>query len=71
MILRWIQSMLIAWHYIAPGKPQQNAFIGASMDGSGTNCSTKHCSPHSPGPAPSWGHYNTVRQHSALATYTD
>ena len=26
-ILRWAQEQHIEWHYIAPGKPQQNAFI--------------------------------------------
>ena len=26
-ILRWSQTANVAWHYIAPGKPQQNAFI--------------------------------------------
>ncbi len=26
-ILRWSQTVNVAWHYIAPGKPQQNAFI--------------------------------------------
>jgi putative transposase len=26
-ILRWCQDHSIQWHYIAPGKPQQNAFI--------------------------------------------
>jgi len=27
-ILRWSQEMDIDWHYIAPGKPTQNAFVG-------------------------------------------
>ena len=26
-ILLWAQERLVEWHYIAPGKPQQNAFI--------------------------------------------
>ena len=26
-ILRWSQQTRVEWHYIAPGKPQQNAFI--------------------------------------------
>jgi putative transposase len=26
-ILRWCQDTGVEWHYIAPGKPQQNAFI--------------------------------------------
>jgi putative transposase len=26
-ILRWSQERKVEWHYIAPGKPQQNAFI--------------------------------------------
>lgn len=26
-ILRWCHEMRIEWHYIAPGKPTQNAFI--------------------------------------------
>jgi len=26
-MLRWSQEHRIAWHYIAPGKPQQNAFV--------------------------------------------
>tara|TARA_R100000750_G_scaffold51309_2_gene36300 strand:+ start:3022 stop:3354 length:333 start_codon:yes stop_codon:yes gene_type:complete len=28
-ILRWADQSAIPWHYIDPGKPQQNAFIGA------------------------------------------
>ena len=26
-ILKWVQETAVDWHYIAPGKPQQNAFI--------------------------------------------
>ena len=26
-ILRWQQERSVAWHYIAPGKPQQNGFV--------------------------------------------
>jgi transposase InsO family protein len=28
-ILSWSQKTQIAWHYIAPGKPMQNGFIGS------------------------------------------
>jgi transposase InsO family protein len=28
--LRWSQERQVEWHYIAPGKPQQNAFIESS-----------------------------------------
>ena len=26
-ILRWSQERQVEWHYIAPGKPTQNAFV--------------------------------------------
>jgi putative transposase len=26
-MLRWSQERQVAWHYISPGKPQQNAFV--------------------------------------------
>ena len=26
-ILKWVQDTAVDWHYIAPGKPTQNAFI--------------------------------------------
>ncbi|SFD81875.1 Integrase core domain-containing protein [Tritonibacter multivorans] len=32
-VLRWCQETQIEWHYIAPGKPMQNAFV-ESFNGS-------------------------------------
>ncbi len=26
-VLRWCQQTGVEWHYIAPGKPMQNAFV--------------------------------------------
>jgi len=40
-ILRWSQETRVEWHYIAPGKPQQNALLRASTDGCATSCSTR------------------------------
>jgi putative transposase len=31
-ILSWSQETKIGWHYIAPGKPQQNAFAESVCD---------------------------------------
>jgi transposase InsO family protein len=30
-ILRWCQAASVKWHYIAPGKPQQNAFQAVAV----------------------------------------
>ena len=27
VMLKWMEASGVTWHYIAPGKPQQNAFI--------------------------------------------
>ena len=37
-ILTWADQSRVAWHYIAPGKPMQNAFIESFMAGFGMKC---------------------------------
>jgi putative transposase len=37
-ILSWSQETQIDWHYIAPGKPTQNAFIESSTVACAMNC---------------------------------
>ena len=37
-ILTWADQAGVEWHYIAPGKPMQNAFIGSFNGRYATNC---------------------------------
>ena len=37
-ILTWADRRQVEWHYIAPGKPAQNAFIESFKAGCETNC---------------------------------
>lgn len=69
-ILRWCQERQVEWHYIAPGKPQQNAFI-ESFNGRLRDellnetlfTSLKHVREA----LAAWREdYNTVRPHSSL-----
>ena len=39
-ILKWCQETKVGWHYIAPGKPQQNGFV-ESFNGSFSADSTQ------------------------------
>jgi len=69
-ILRWSQDCRIDWHYIAPGKPQQNAFI-ESFNGrlryELLNETIFISLAHAREALAIWMHdYNTVRPHSAL-----
>ncbi len=32
-ILKWTQTSGVDWHYIAPGKPQQNALVESFIGG--------------------------------------
>jgi putative transposase len=59
-ILKWASENRVEWHYIDPGKPQQNAFIepkaGEANRSTGRctmNCSTRSCSTASPMPGAS------------------
>jgi len=36
-LLRWQEVRSVLWHYVAPGKPQQNGLWKASTAGSGTS----------------------------------
>ena len=73
-ILRWSQERAVAWHYIAPGKPQQNAF-SESFNGrlrdeclNETLFTSLH---HARTVLSAWRHdYNTVRPHSKLGGRT-
>ena len=43
-ILRWQEERGVGWHYIAPGKPQQNAFVESLNGRFATSASTSTCS---------------------------
>jgi putative transposase len=70
-ILRWSQEMQIAWHYIAPGKPTQNAFIesfNGRLRDELLNETLFVSIQHARKMLALWRtDYNTVRPHSALA----
>jgi putative transposase len=53
-ILRWSQQSGVAWHYIAPGKPQQNAFIESFNGRLRDELLNRRCSARSPMPERSW-----------------
>jgi putative transposase len=69
-ILRWSQQTRIEWHYIAPGKPQQNAFIesfNGRLRDELLNETLFASLDHAREVLRIWrDDYNTVRPHSAL-----
>ena len=71
VMLKWMEASGMAWHYIAPGKPQQNAFIESFIGRLRDECLNETlCSSLSQARAvlASWQEdYNAVRPHSALA----
>ena len=69
-ILRWSQERRVEWHYIAPGKPQQNAFIesfNGRLRDELLNETLFASLAHVREALAIWkDDYNTVRPHSAL-----
>lgn len=70
-ILSWSQAAKVEWHYIAPGKPQQNAFAESFIGRLRDEClnETLFTSlPQARAVLADWQRdYNEVRPHSALA----
>ena len=69
-ILRWSQETRVEWHYIAPGKPQQNAFIesfNGRLRDELLNETLFTSLAHARAALGAWMiDYNTVRPHSAV-----
>jgi putative transposase len=69
-ILRWSQDTAIDWHYIAPGKPQQNAFVesfNGRLRDELLNETLFVSLDHAREALADWrDDYNTVRPHSAI-----
>ena len=69
-ILRWCQETRIEWHYIAPGKPQQNAFVesfNGRLRDELLNETLFTSLVHAREALAAWRNdYNTVRPHSGL-----
>jgi putative transposase len=69
-ILRWSQDTGVGWHYIAPGKPTQNAFIesfNGRLRDELLNETLFASLAHAREALAEWkGDYNSVRPHSAI-----
>jgi putative transposase len=69
-ILRWSQQTGVDWHYIAPGKPQQNAFVesfNGRLRDELLNETLFASLAHAREALTIWkDDYNTIRPHSAL-----
>lgn len=69
-ILRWSQERRVEWHYIAPGKPQQNAFAESFIGRLRDECLNETLFSslvHARAVLAEWkDDYNTVRPHSGL-----
>jgi len=70
VILRWSQQTQIEWHYIAPGKPTQNAFAESFIGRLRDECLNEHwfeSLADARAKIEAWRiDYNTLRPHSSL-----
>jgi putative transposase len=73
-MLRWSQERQVEWHYIAPGKPTQNAFVESFNGRLRDECLNETLFTslaHARAVLAAWRHdYNTVRPHSTLGGRT-
>jgi putative transposase len=69
-VLRWVEETRIEWHYIAPGKPVQNAFVESFNGRLRDECLNEHVFRsllEARRIVEAWRiDYNTVRPHSSL-----
>ena len=69
-VLRWVEETGIEWHYIAPGKPVQNAFVESFNGRLRDECLNEHVFrslSQARTIVEAWRiDYNTVRPHSSL-----
>ncbi|MDB5714334.1 MAG: putative transposase [Sphingomonadales bacterium] len=70
-VLAWCQDTNVEWHYIAPGKPQQNGFVESFKGRLRDECLNEHLFPSlavARQIIEAWRtDYNTVRPHSSLS----
>lgn len=73
-ILAWADDTGVGWHYIAPGKPQQNGFnesFNGRLRDELLNETLFRSLPHARGVLEAWGRdYNETRPHSKLGWLT-
>ena len=73
-ILRWSQERQVEWHYIAPGKPTQDAFVESFNGRLRDECLNETLFTSMPQAravlAIWWQDYNTIRPHSKLGGCT-
>ena len=69
-ILAWQEKQSVLWHYIAPGKPQQNGFVESFNGRFRDECLNEHLFrnlAHARSVIDAWrADYNAVRPHTSL-----